>query len=91
MMKPTRYPKMEMTASDGPHFPSLNLPISAIPESKKWKIGGEYTLTVKVKHRSYSEDKQGGQVGFDVMGVETKPGKSKTPVAGKRIQRYQNE
>jgi len=58
------------------YLPSLYLNGDELPEIKKWKVGEEYTLKIKVRMSSYSEEKslevKGGNshASFEVMGVE---------------------
>lgn len=46
--------------SDGPYYPCVYVDGKQMPEIDDWEVGEEYTITVKVKVRSYtmSEDEK---------------------------------
>ena len=74
-------------------YPTIHLPISAIPEAKKWEVGKTYLVTLKLEMTSLSiggggmmsSSSEGGHVCFEVYGVEA--GKE---VKGK-VERYQDD
>jgi hypothetical protein len=58
-------------------LPYISLNAKQLPEIKKWEVGKEYEMTVKVKMNSYSENKSlsGSEIArasFDVIGIELK-------------------
>ena len=74
-------------------LPNFSLPLSAIPEAKKWEVGKTYLVTLEVEMTRLSIGGGGmdfgsssdGSVGFEVYGVEA--GKE---VKGK-VERYKED
>lgn len=87
-VKPHNYSKEIKAMDKEDHYPSISLPLDAIPEAKKWEVGKQYIVTLKLEMTRMSigggmMNNDGGDVGFEVYGVEA--GKE---VKGK-VERYQ--
>ena len=63
------------------YLPNVSFNAKELPEIKNWEVGKEYTMTIKVKMISYSEDRsirslETGKTNeeirsrFDIIGVE---------------------
>jgi hypothetical protein len=71
-------------------YPEIRLPLSSIPEAKKWEIGKTYQITLEVELTSIGgggmmPSSGDGNAAFEVYGVEA--GKE---VKGK-VERYQDD
>ena len=51
------------------HRPHLHMELEDIPEAKEWEFGPVYELIVHVRQTSLREDKGGGNVGFEILGI----------------------
>lgn len=93
-VKPYKWHSEMKKSEDEGVLPNISLPLSAIPEAKKWEVGKTYLVTLQVEMTRLSIGGGGmdmgpsssdGSVGFEVYGVEA--GKE---VKGK-VERYQDD
>lgn len=56
-------------------FPRLRLEHQFFPEAKKWEVGKEYTVTLKLKMTGISISKFQNDSEFDIIGFEVKESK----------------
>lgn len=54
-------------------YPSVSIPLSALPEAKDWKAGKTYDVTLRIKqtgmHMSKRGNQEHGDASFDIVGV----------------------
>jgi hypothetical protein len=65
------------------YYPTVSIPLDAIPEAKNWKPGETYDVTLRLKMtglslRRYGDSKDTGESSYEIHGVDA-PG---TPVKG---------
>jgi hypothetical protein len=74
---------MEMPMKPQPYYPTVSIDFKAIPEMKNWKVGNDYTVTLKLKQTgmnlSESKHHDYGSAQFEVRGYDI--GKSEKPKA----------
>ena len=51
---------------DKPIYPSFRIELSHLPEAKKWDIGKEYTLTLKLKMIGLSMSRYQNDAEFEI-------------------------
>ena len=65
---PEDFSKVE--ESNRKHFPGIHLKLKDLPEARKWEIGKEYHLIMKVEQTSIEENNRGrATVGFNIKAV----------------------
>ena len=72
-------PKTDSPMMDGPAkvserkiFPHLRMQLDHLPEAKKWDIGKEYTVTLKLKMTGMSISRFQNDAEFDIIGIDPK-------------------
>ena len=53
-------------------FPTFRIELVHLPEAKKWEIGHEYTITLKLKQTGISISKFQNDAEFDIIGIDPK-------------------
>lgn len=69
-------------------YPTVNIPLSALPEAKDWKDGMyDVTLRIKMKgmHMSKHDGKEHGDANFEIHGVESHGEVKKSPERYSRL------
>ncbi len=56
-------------------FPRFHIGLEHLPEAKKWEIGKEYLVTLKLKQTGISISKFDNSADFDIIGIDPKGGK----------------
>jgi len=59
--------KSEMPMRDS--YPGFHIDTEHLPEAKKWDIGSEHMLVLKVKQTEISQHKDYGSANFDITGI----------------------
>ena len=54
-----------------PMYPHFRIELTHLPEAKKWEIGKEYTLGLKLKMTGISISRFQNDVEFDITGIDT--------------------
>ena len=71
------------------YYPSVSLPLKAVPEARKWDIGRTYEVTLRVTmtgmHQSRHSD---GNASFDIKAVGVKDAPVKERGERKPARRY---
>lgn len=57
-----------------PIYPTFRLELQHIPEAKKWEIGKEYMIEMKVKMVGISQSRYDNSAEFEVREIETESG-----------------
>lgn len=72
-------PKKEKLMTDGPAevsdkgiFPRFRIELVHLPEAKKWDIGKEYTVTLKLKMTGISISRFQNDAEFDIVAIDPK-------------------
>lgn len=73
-------PKTEKSMMEGPStkaserkiYPHLRMELVHLPEGRKWDIGKEYTITLKLKMTGISVSRFQNDVEFDIVGIDPK-------------------
>ena len=57
------------------HYPSYHIGLEHLPEAKKWDIGKEYYVSLKLRQTSMDmhkekDGKEMGNAGFDIVGIK---------------------
>lgn len=55
-------------------FPRLRIELVHLPEAKKWEIGKEYDLKLRLKQTGLSISKFQNDAEFDIIGIDPKQG-----------------
>lgn len=60
------------TMEDKPIYPSLRMELTHLPEAKKWEIGKEYTITLKLKMTGISISRYQNDAEFEIheLGID---------------------
>ena len=70
-MRNAKFSPMESTAIQGPgdsgYYPSIGLPLNAIPQLREKEVGGECEIVLKVKIRTITDDGEQGRVDLEVL------------------------
>ncbi len=53
-------------------FPRFRIELTHLPEAKKWDIGKEYTITLKLKMTGISISRFQNDSEFDIIGIDPK-------------------
>ena len=56
-------------------YPRLRMDHEFFPEARKWEVGKEYEVKLKLKMTGLSISKMQNDSEFDIVGIETKDGK----------------
>jgi len=64
-------------SEDKKFFPRFRIELIHLPEAKKWEIGKEYTVTLKLKMTGISISKFQNDSEFDIIGIDPKATESK--------------
>lgn len=56
-------------------YPRIRIENEHLPEAKKWEIGSEYTVTLKLKMVGLSISKFQNEAEFEIHGIDPKGGK----------------
>lgn len=74
--------EMMIGCHDGPNkkeerktYPHIRMEHQFFPETKKWEVGKEYTVTLKLKMTGISISRYQNDSEFDITGIEVKPEK----------------
>ncbi len=52
-------------------YPGISLGLDVLPEAKKWDVGQEYIVTLKLRQTGMHQSRHGrGSAEFDIIGVE---------------------
>ena len=74
----THEPMMDGPAkSDSKIYPRFRIDLEHLPEAKKWTIGKEYKIELKLKMTGISISKFQNDTEFDIVGIETQSGEKK--------------
>jgi len=52
------------------YYPQFRIELVHLPEAKKWDIGTEYTMTLKVKMTGISISRFQNNAEFDIIGID---------------------
>lgn len=75
-VKPEKMGDMDMAVPEGPreYYPSVSIPLSALPEAKDWDVSETYEVSLKLKmtglhmHKGRN-GKDEGAAQFDITGI----------------------
>lgn len=57
-------------ADDKKFFPNFRIELVHLPEAKKWDIGKEYTIALKLKMTGVSISRYQNDASFDIIGID---------------------
>ena len=71
-IKPQARDRFTEGPSDGSMkvFPTFRIELVHLPEAKKWKVGMEYTITLKLNQTGISISKFQNDAEFDIIGID---------------------
>jgi len=77
MMKKIKPKKMDthLSMSEEPekeNYPTFRIDLEHLPEAKKWEVGKEYVITLKLKMTGISISKFQNDSQYDIIGIEVK-------------------
>lgn len=58
-------------------YPTFRIELEHLPEAKKWEIGKEYTVTLKLKMTGISISKFQNDSEYEIIGIDVKGSKEK--------------
>ena len=64
------------SGKEKPHFPTFRIELIHLPEAKKWDVGSEYMVTLKLKQTDISISRFQNDAEFDIIGINPKGGGS---------------